>query len=276
MKLVPKAKLNQSLKLRQTLSPKMIQTLNIFNLSYEKFNQKVQTEVDNNSAIEIIRFEQLRNNFSKGDNANDFTDYTAKPVQTSLKDHLLNQLSLSYLSETENEIATYLIDYIDKRGYIENYDLVRENISLKFNVSKRKINDILGIIQDFEPDGVGARSLKECLLIQINHHNFENEKLREIFKLLVSKYLNQLADQEYEKIATACNIEIAGVEQLHQFIKQNLNPNPGASFTSESSSHVVIPSFEVELDHYGQLKLTNLEKDKGLEITISKKISRNA
>ena len=138
-------------------------------------------------------------------------------------------------------------------------------------MSKRKINDILGIIQDFEPDGVGARSLKECLLIQINHHNFENEKLREIFKLLVSKYLNQLADQEYEKIATACNIEIAGVEQLHQFIKQNLNPNPGASFTSESSSHVVIPSFEVELDHYGQLKLTNLEKDKGLEITISKK-----
>ena len=128
------------------------------------------------------------------------------------------------------------------------------------------MDKILKIVQSFEPDGIAARDLKECLLIQIREYNFENEALQEILTKVVEKHLEDLSQQNFAKISQALGISENGVKEIANFIKNNLNPNPGSSFGGETKH--VIPSFAVEKGGKGY-KVINLETRYGPKINIS-------
>jgi RNA polymerase sigma-54 factor len=149
---------------------------------------------------------------------------------------------------------------------LQDYPALREQIEKELEISRPTVDKTLKIIQTFEPDGVGARNLKECLLIQLVEHNFENADLQEIIETIIEKHLEDLAAQNYAKIAAALNIREEGVVQVGQFIRNNLNPKPGSRFGKEELH--IVPSFSLQLTG-GKLKVINLEERYGPKLKLS-------
>lgn len=262
--------------LRQWLSPKMIQVLKTFNLPYSQLVQQVESAAQDNMFLEITRYDQLaapiaqrklssRSDYSGNDDSDPFASVLE---QKSLHQHLLDQLRLESLSFTDTKIAEALIDAINDKGYLLNYDHLRKELASRFNVAERKIGEVLKIVQDFDPDGVGARTLKECLLIQLNQLSLENDELVELLQEVISHHLEDISEGKYQEVATKLDIEVQGIEGVAEFIRSQFNPTPGSQFSNAAPSGPVIPSFEFKVVD-GKVKITNLESRDGIQVGIS-------
>ncbi|MFC1617369.1 RNA polymerase factor sigma-54 [Candidatus Margulisiibacteriota bacterium] len=278
MNITAKLTLNQTLKLQQILTPKLIQMLNTFQLSYNELVNIIEKENQENVFVEIKRQDQLLPNYAASNRGqssstflgNEFIDASAqvKASDGSMYEYLVGQLKFLELRDKENRIAKILIENIDKRGYLPNYPEVKEGIIANLQVKERKVHDVLKIIHTFEPEGIGARDLRECLLVQINEYNFQNEELRSILKKVVQNHLEELGNKNYEKIAKKLRIEKNAVENIAIFIKENLNPVPGNIFKNTRFDELIVPSFEVKIEN-GQLVLINLEQKIGIGVNLS-------
>ena len=269
-------KQTQSQKLKQLLNPKIIQMLKVFNTPYRELLDQIRTESAENVLIEIQqpdRLEQyemgLRKQNSPSLNNKDLSDFTGDNKGQSLREFLLSQLNLIAITDDKKAIAEFLIDSIDSRGYLNDFCTIREEVCKRFNVKDRTVIDVLKTIHTFEPDGIGARSLKECLIIQLDNYELDNQELRDIISLVIRKHTDELAAENYQKIATALNLSEEGVQSIHDFIKNNFNPSPGSSFTTDNFDYSVIPSFEVSLDESQKVIIKNLEESFGIKINIS-------
>ncbi len=261
----------QVLKLRQILTPKLIQMLKTFHVSYTDLLQQVNDEIKDNVFLEVVRFDKLTEHRarSKDETGHDVSEYLSSEHRSKgLYEMLMDQLEFEHLGQKEHDIAAELIEHINDRGYIDDYPAIRDQIVKKFDVADRKVGDVLKIIQSFEPEGVGARSLKECLLIQVEAHEFDHEKLRDVFREVITHHLDELSEKKFAKIAKKLGIEEDGVEAIAEFIKNNLNPNPAISVGGNSEARHVVPSFEVEWRD-GKVILTNLEQTMGIQVGIS-------
>jgi len=264
------------LTLEQILSPKVLQMLKLLSLPYIELVDKIKKEAEENVMLEVERedelFEYIKyiNSDKKIKKEADFSEVPGLEnigdTSRTLEETLLEQLELENLDKTHEKIARQIIENIDGRGYIENYIEVREKIMKKLKVSRPTVDKVLKIVQSFEPDGVGARDLKECLLIQIREHNFENKELEDILVKAVSKHLNDIGDKKFKKVAESLGIQAEGVERIAEFIKLNLDPNPASQFAT--TSRHVIPSFSIEKTEKGHT-LVNLEKNYGPLLKIS-------
>ncbi|MSR89279.1 MAG: RNA polymerase sigma-54 factor [Candidatus Margulisbacteria bacterium] len=259
--------------LKQMLHPKLIQMLRMFHHSYADLVSQIVEEAQENVFLEIIREDQLSHQKSSQHLTapdKEIGEYSQKlSSKGSLIDFVKTQLSYENLPPNTHTIALELIDNLDNRGYIKNFDTLKQELTQKYAIKERKLLDILYIIQSLEPEGVGARTLKECLLIQIKEHDFEEEQLTEVLQKIVTHHLDDLAKTNYTKIAKALDLDEDGIKAAHEFIKENLNPNPGASFPQETHNHHVTPSFEVHLENH-RIQLTNYEETLGINITLSK------
>ena len=268
--------LSPRLQLRQILAPKLIHMLQTFQVPYAELVDQINTESQDNVFLDVIRYDQLTEyaaaRKSSETSSRDISDYTADiaPDKGSLYDFLLSQLDLTYLRDKEYQIAKLLIEQIDERGYMQNYAEISAKIQTQIGVKERKVHDVLKVIQTFEPDGVGARTLKECLLIQIEETGFETEALRDILRKAVTHHLDPLADRRFKSVAAKLGIPEEGAVFIADYIKTNLNPNPGAGFAASQINQHMIPSFEaIVIDD--KISLTNLEKTSGLQIGLSPK-----
>ena len=276
IKLRQTVSLKQQLKLSQILSPKMIQMLKTVAFSYSEVLDRVARDVEDNVVLEVIRYDHLaeyaanrRTTSSLDFMGRDISEFAkAKSDTDQLHTFLFSQLDLETLSETDDSIARLLISHIDDRGYIEDYLDVRELAKTQFNIDDRKVLSVLRLIQKLEPDGVGARSLKECLLLQIDAHHFEQERLAEAFKTVLTHHLDALGEGKFDEIALAMGIESDGVAAIAEFIRSNLTPFPGLAYAATPLSQTIIPSFEVGLDG-DQIELTHLEQTMGIQIGVS-------
>jgi len=266
--------LQQTLEL--ILTPQMLQMLKVLNLPYAELLEKIEKESEENVMLEVERQDEFLEyiKYITSDKSvkkqADFTDFPGlkniSAKKETLEKHLFGQLELEDLDETYHEICKELIINLDDRGFITNYVEVREKIMKDIEVSRPIVDKALKIIQGFEPDGVGARSLKECLLIQIKEYNFETFELEEILTKAVSKHLDDLAGEKYDKIARSLGINSDGVKRIAGFIRENLDPNPGAAFSVEARH--IIPSFAIEKQEKGY-KIVNLEKNYGPILNIN-------
>ncbi|HQH12375.1 MAG TPA: hypothetical protein PLS31_08105, partial [Candidatus Sumerlaeota bacterium] len=102
----------------------------------------------------------------------DFTEYT--PLRTSLQDHLLRQIRLSTLEGRDVEIAEYIVGNLDEEGYLR---LELSEIAHDFDVPIERVEDVLDIVQEFDPPGIAARNLKECLRLQLEDQNVRDSFL---------------------------------------------------------------------------------------------------
>lgn len=160
--------------------------------------------------------------------------------EESLQEHLMAQMPLSDISAEDAKIAELLIGSIDDDGY---FITTTEKLAQATGYDELHLNQILTIIQEFNPVGVGARDLKECLLLQLDRLDMAHSPAAE----LVENYLDLLAVKKISAIARAMKITEEDVKQIAHFIA-TLEPKPGRIFCSETSSYVLPEVFVEKVD----------------------------
>jgi RNA polymerase sigma-54 factor len=156
----------------------------------------------------------------------------------SLQEHLLQQLALAGLDTRERGIAEILIGSIDDDGYLQlDIDGIMGSTP---EFPEELFERIITVIQGFDPVGVGAHDLKECLLLQLRHQG-RGESLEAI---LVRDHLDKLGAHQYEQIARAMRIPLEKVKELSTAVA-DLDPKPGLNYTADKTEYV-IPEISVE------------------------------
>ncbi|RMH04366.1 MAG: RNA polymerase sigma-54 factor [Nitrospirae bacterium] len=168
---------------------------------------------------------------------------------TSLEDHLLWQLRLSSLDEHDKALGAMVIGNLDEDGYLRT---PLQEIAQDAKVPLEKMEAILGHIQTFDPPGVGARSLVECLLIQLKHLQQDpigetvmsgSAEQQALAETLIQKYLPELQKKRYATVAKELGVSLDEVCQAVHVI-EGLEPKPGRPYFSEESQ-IIVPDVYV-------------------------------
>jgi len=275
-------KLSLQQKLLQKLSPQQIQVIKLLEIPTMQLEQRIKKELEENPVLELESdnpdYEEQNEN-QESDSGNDadeeefsFDDYINEEeeipsyklsannyskddkyvdipfsIGTSFNEFLYEQLGLVKLTEEQQQLAEYVIGNIDEDGYLRR-DLLSISDDLAFNmnmeVSEEELLHILRVIQDFDPPGVGARNLRECLLLQLNR---KKGKDLELSRVIVRDFFEEFTKKHYEKIQKKLEIE---EEELKKGIEQvlKLNPKPGSSYSNplNRSNQHIIPDFILE------------------------------
>lgn len=180
----------------------------------------------------------------------------------SLYDHLMWQMSLSGFSEEEQLLGGILISHIDDDGYIK---VSLADVAAEENVKADDLESVLPFVQEFDPPGVGARDLQECLLIQAKHLQEDTKDLVHLIK----NHLKDLEKKNYEGIGKAMGLELADVVDMCKII-YTMDPKPGRSFMPNDTHYVqpdvyvykVGDEYMVSLNEDGlpRLRISNLYK----------------
>jgi RNA polymerase sigma-54 factor len=197
-------------------------------------------EVNPNSqqGMDDVNLENLLNNHSQRKEEtryrvrgnDDLPSYEATLTSvTTLAEHLLDQAQLTKLSDTEMRFVQAIIGNLDENGYLAT---TLEDMALARDVSVRVLEHALSKVQELDPAGVGARDLRECLLIQTRHLD-ENDLLR----VMIRDYLPLLEKRKYDEVAKTLKISVQEILQTVERMKK-LDPKPGRQFFDESSQYI--------------------------------------
>jgi len=153
-------------------------------------------------------------------------------VQTeSLQEHLLSQLNLSDLPEKDKQIGELIIGSFNDDGYLTT---PIEELAVSTASDPHHVEDILAVVQDFHPTGVGARNLSECLLLQLERLG----KSDAVVESIIRQHLDQLGGRKFLDIAKALKITIEEVQQAAKLIA-TLEPKPGRIFSPETATYIL-------------------------------------
>jgi RNA polymerase sigma-54 factor len=169
--------------------------------------------------------------------------YDSIPQQVSLQEHLTKQLLLTSISEADAAIAQLMIGYINDDGYFEGSipDLI-----MVTERNERDLLKILKLIQTFDPVGIGARNLQECLLLQLNE--VDDSPWEDEARLLIEKYLERLAAHDEKYLCKVLSLEPHELKRLIAFIR-TFNPRPGRDFETTSPQQYVVPEVFIVRKH---------------------------
>ncbi len=180
---------------------------------------------------------------------------TLSNVSGGIKEHLLEQLKLSGLSGEDIDLGFFIIGNIDDDGYLrvidENdldpavcEDMALEEISRNTGAPTCDVERVLGVIQDFDPAGVCARSTRESLLLQASRLTVRDTVVEEIIK----NYLTPLANKNYKLIASKLSVSFDEVIDAAKIIVLHLNPMPGSGFGADESRAVIPDVYIAKVD----------------------------
>ncbi|WGK65614.1 RNA polymerase factor sigma-54 [Croceiramulus getboli] len=279
-------------KLSQKLSPQQIQLMKLIQLPTQEFEQRLKQELEENPALDSGK-EEIKDDFDEFSNTED-DDYGNDTIETEINvdDYLsddeipsyrLNannysaddeerqipyasgttfhqtlktQLNTYRLSETEREIAEFLIGSLDESGYLRRaIDDIVDDLAFTQNVytEAEVVERMLKIVQQLDPAGVGARSLEECLLLQLERKT-PTASISLAIDILDQAF-DHFSKKHYKKLISKFDIT---EDQLRDAIEEieNLNPKPGGSFAGNTRmvEHVV-PDFTIRIVD-GELELT--------------------
>jgi RNA polymerase sigma-54 factor len=286
--------LKQSLqqKLLQKLSPQQIQMIKLLEIPTIQLEQRIKKELEENPVLEEGKEEEeLLNNqdediteeniendpdeFSIDDylNDEDIPSYKLNAHNyskddnkenipfsggTSFHEHLQNQIGLRNLSEKEEILALYLIGNIDDDGYVRRKtEAIVNDLAFTQNIetNEEELLEVLKIIQDMEPVGVGARTLQECLLLQIENKNQDIPEIQ-LARTILKYYFQEFTKKHYDKIIARLNISEDELKKaIHEILK--LNPKPGSSYSETQSQAIqtIVPDFILD-NKDGELQLS--------------------
>jgi RNA polymerase sigma-54 factor len=158
-------------------------------------------------------------------------------VKFTLDDHLLSQLRMEGLSDEDMKIGQFIIGSINGDGFLMT---TPEEIAELLSTDREKVEAVLAIIKTFDPPGVGASDLRECLLIQLDQEGLKDS----LAWVLVSDYFEDLLQRRYPEIAKKTKVELADVQAAEQIIGK-LDPKPGSRYSSDEPRYIV-PDLIVE------------------------------
>ena len=185
------------------------------------------------------------NNYSKDDKREEIPF----SVGSSFQEHLLSQLGLRILPDRQRALAEYLIGNIDEAGYLRRkLDAIVDDLAFSLNIdtTEEELLEILRIIQDFDPVGVGARDLQECLLLQIENKD-QNVTAIALARKILKYNFDEFTRKHYDKIITRLNISEEDLKaSIDEILK--LNPKPGGSVNDAGNklNETITPDFLLE------------------------------
>lgn len=166
-----------------------------------------------------------------------FESYTSKKM--SLKDHLMVQLGVSVKTNKEKRIGEFIIESLDNKGYL---GCSIQDISLLLNEDVVEVERVLRLIQTFDPVGVGARNLSECLMIQLKDKGIQDKNAY----IIAEQYLEEIATNKIQKIAKDLHITVSRVQSICDIIKM-LEPKPSRGFIVDSDNiRYIVPDVTIE------------------------------
>jgi RNA polymerase sigma-54 factor len=157
-------------------------------------------------------------------------------ADTSLHQHLHGQARLAPLSDEQAAVAEHLIDAIDEDGYLQGFDDCCAHLQQTLGQTREQVEAVLRLVQDFDPTGVGARDLCECLCLQLNPIPAATPGRTAALKL-VREHLPLLARKDLSFIAASTDLPLATVQQALELI-QSLQPHPGRPYRAHESDYV--------------------------------------
>lgn len=263
MRLGYEIKIEQSQKL--TMTPELIQAIQILQFNNQELNEYVINELLENPLLEIecegmkdphvadFEFDSIREmaadsdagqeSYSprnQGDNQGEFSFERTVTTFHTLVDYLKQQLSFMRIGEEKSRIVEFLIDNLDKDGYLR---ITLDQSSSLLNLPIEDCEDALGILQSMDPYGVGARNMEESLKIQLVQRNLWSEDIQKV----LDNHLENLASNKIKAISSDLGISECQVQKISDIIR-TLNPKPGNAFDSERHVQYVIPDVIVERD----------------------------
>ena len=253
-----KMKLSQKL----SLSPQMMQMIHLLSLPAMELSEEVRRELEENPVLEeksdtteeLSELEREESESREG--LEDFTQITAAipashlkemvekaggassekiqerqtPVEETLEDHLVWQIHFSHFKDEEKKILFLIAGEIGEDGYLKE---TIENLSKSHGLELKKVEHLLGKLQEFDPPGVGARNLKECLLIQARRIG---EDTKDMVRL-IENHLEDLKTKNYKTPAEALNLDIEEIKYMAEIIV-SMEPFPGRLFHSAPIQYV--------------------------------------
>ncbi len=280
---------------RQMLTQQQMMVVRMLEMPLAEFENAVQTEIDDNPALEISPDEMpneanevddtivstpeeeerqseldaaLENmtrddempEASVGINNKDNADYEEITYgnQISFYDTLREQMSEIELTDQQRAVMEYLIGSLDNDGLLhKSVDSICDELSVFHNVytDEEEVNEVLDMLQGFDPAGIGARNLRECLLLQIERKTAN--PVRMLVRSVISDCFNDLMNNQWEKIVQQLSISPDMVEQVKEELSK-LNPKPGASLgeTEGRSLQQIMPDFIVDTADDGTVTFT--------------------
>ncbi|HBG1493312.1 TPA: RNA polymerase factor sigma-54 [Clostridioides difficile] len=240
---------NNSLELTQSqkliMTTQLKQSLSILNMSKLELEEEIKREAENNPLVEVeksgeINWEEYIKDMDRS-RCLDRTEISYNPdnevnlenlvkYSSNLYEDLKFQISLYKLTDKELEVCEYIIDSLDEDGYLRTEEKV---IVDTLKIDEELFEKCLISVQQLEPSGVGARSLSECLMIQMASLGIYNEILEEI----VTKDLNLIANNKYKEISKKYNMSLQKCVELINIIK-TLDPKPGRTCSVEKSVYI--------------------------------------
>ena len=191
-------------------------------------------------AIEYIEGEGFENRtYFQGNESQEATPFNYISSKESFKETLLKQLTEQKLSKKVKNICIYIIENLDERGYLDQ--IILEEISEVFKIEKAIGEKCIGIVQELEPVGVGARSIEECLILQLHKENIWDN----ILESLIKYYLKELSEGKYKMIGDYLNILPSKVQEYEKIIK-TLNPKPSRGFFTGEVIGYIIPDLYIK------------------------------
>ena len=170
----------------------------------------------------------------------------------SLQDYLADQLAFLEVPAEQMELLRYLITHIDDNGYLTSSleDIARGYTTY---VTESQLEEVLQVVQKLDPPGVGARNLKECLLLQITPETPQ----REILRVLIQNHLEDIQHNRLPNIQKRTGFDLHTIHEAIEALK-HLNPRPGAGFTADNIPYVV-PDIAVERTENGEYEVSLLD-----------------
>jgi RNA polymerase sigma-54 factor len=290
-------KLSLQQKLLQKLSPQQIQVIKLLEIPTTQLEQRIKKEMEENPVLDIENdheesdeddyqnelktkedneneefsvedylneedfpsYKYTTNNYSSDDKLNDIPFSSGK----SFHDYLEEQIGLAILSENDLVLAEQIIGNIDEDGYLRrDLESITDDLAFSQNIitSESELIPVLRVIQDFDPPGVGARNLRECLRLQIERKDLSN-KDKKLANRILRDTFDEFSRKHYDKIMRKFGIDNDELKDaLHEILK--LNPKPGSSFsnTINKITQTITPDFVLDIVN-GELQLSLNQKN---------------
>ena len=192
----------------------------------------------------------------------------------SFYDKLKEQMMMENLTDTQKDVMEYLIGSLDDDGYLrKDVESISDELAINHNidVTPTQIEEVLYILQGFDPAGIGARSLQECLLLQVERR--PESKLKDILQQVVTHQFDAFTKKHWDKIQANLKLSDLQLRAVQEEIRK-LNPKPGASMGETMGRNVqqITPDFIIDVDDNNNISFT-LNQGKIPQLTISPSFS---
>ena len=275
--------LKQGLELKQTqkLSPLQIQTIKLIELPTQELEQRIRKELEENPVLDentsndrdeeedgprevslsdykeddsIPSYKLRVNNYGKDERP----QYNTFSVKESFTQSLMDQLGFRNLTEHQHAVAAFIIGSLDDDGYLRrSIESLVDDLAFRAGIEtdEKEVTDMLKIIQEFDPAGVGARDLRECLLLQIRTLKQTPEVINAT--KILTDYFTEFTNKHFQKIIARMGITEEEMKAAMAIILKLINPSPGGQIDDSYNDQAqqIVPDFVLTLEN-GDLKLT--------------------